>query len=330
MFDFALSQNLERRSWKRIFLSWAASCVVHLIALVFLIQFPELLGGSRYRAIPLIAKILGSDSNEGDGNWRTVAVLGDPSKMLLPSDATLRKYLYNWDKREPEAASVPVRWGDVKAAATDTPPMPRDQQEPLKADAGKGPGTPAAGNSDGGNDGASAEAEVAEETSAESEKKKAPPLPSPAPEPKTDIAAAVAPTKIPESIVPPPADTIPEENIKIFEDERNALHSADGGFFDTEGFPMGEYTNLIVERIKGKWLIPSNLRNSQGRTTVVFYIDREGRLMNARIVKPLGSTSLDRAALNAILESEPFPPLPEGFPGDHIGAKIIFSYNEPQ
>ncbi len=77
-------------------------------------------------------------------------------------------------------------------------------------------------------------------------------------------------------------------------------------------------------------MIPSNLRNSQGRTTVIFYIDREGRFNNAHIVTSSGSSSLDLAALNAVIESNPFPPLPKGFPGDHVGAKFVFSYNERQ
>jgi TonB family protein len=72
------------------------------------------------------------------------------------------------------------------------------------------------------------------------------------------------------------------------------------------------------------------LRSSQGRTTVIFYIDREGRFTNLHIVTPSGSNSLDLAALNAVMESNPFPPLPRGFPGVRVGAKFVFSYNERQ
>jgi outer membrane biosynthesis protein TonB len=52
--------------------------------------------------------------------------------------------------------------------------------------------------------------------------------------------------------------------------------------------------------------------------------------VDARIVVPSGSNSLDLAALSAIVGSNPFPPLPEGFPADRVGAKFVFSYNEPQ
>jgi len=93
---------------------------------------------------------------------------------------------------------------------------------------------------------------------------------------------------------------------------------------------MGDYATLVIERVKSNWLIPSNLRNSQGSTTIVFYIARDGHFMDARIVVPSGSSSLDLAALSAIIGSSPFPPLPEGFPADRVGAKFVFSYNERQ
>ncbi len=98
-----------------------------------------------------------------------------------------------------------------------------------------------------------------------------------------------------------------------------------------DGFPLNEYANLIKERIKGNWFIPSNLKNSQGHTTIVFYIGKDGRFSNARIEPSAssGNTSLDLAALKAIMDSNPFPPLPKGFPRDRIGAKFVLSYNEP-
>ena len=100
--------------------------------------------------------------------------------------------------------------------------------------------------------------------------------------------------------------------------------------FDTKGFPLGEYAGIIIERIKGNWSIPSNLRHAQGHTTVIFYIDKNGQYTGLSIVGSSGSSSLDYAALSAIIGSNPFPPLPKGFPGEHVGAKFVFSYNERQ
>jgi TonB family protein len=174
-------------------------------------------------------------------------------------------------------------------------------------------------------------------------------VPLPAPQPASDKATKktaetspdTTPTSIPSGINPPPVPlaaspakpTNPPQaqpGAKVFEDEQKAIHAEGTGLFETKGFPLGEYASIIIERIKGNWMIPSNLRNSQGRTTVIFYIDRDGRFTDARIVTFSGSRSLDLTALNAVIESNPFPPLPKGFPGARIGAKFVFSYNEHQ
>ena len=145
-------------------------------------------------------------------------------------------------------------------------------------------------------------------------------------EPKEDqtsepVTMAEAAPEIPEQSQSPP---------QVFRDRESAIRSQGTGFFDTEGFPIGDYATIVIERVKGNWLIPSNLRNSQGRTTIIFFIGRDGQYLDAQIVVPSGSPSLDIAALSAIIGSNPFPPLPDGFPSDRVGAKFVFSYNERQ
>ena len=335
MFDFAISQTQRRRPGKRIFASWTLSCLAHAIMLLLLIQFPQLLQGGRYyryRAFPLISNVLKPDTGDAAKDWRTVAVLKDPSRMQTPSAATLKKYLFDWDKPESGAPPVRLSWGDVELSRPDLPPVPRIRRDSELPDIALTPNefaaaTPsdAAGGGKTGLDGSVArnETEAAPKEPAYSLSKEPPP--------KSEVAANTAPGKIPDSIeMSPGIPPAKKDDIKVFEDEQKAIRSPDSGFFDTKGFPLGEYTDIIVERIKGKWFIPSNLRDSRGNTTVVFYIDRDGQFMNARIVMSSGSNSLDLAALNAVIESNPFPPLPEDFPGDHVGAKFVFSYNEPQ
>jgi TonB family protein len=335
MFDFAISQTERRRPGKRVFASWILSCLVHLLTLLLLIQFPQLLQGGmyhRYRAFPLISNILGPKSEDDTESWRTVAVLKDPSHMSAPSAATLKKYMYDWDKKESGPPPIRLSWGDVEISRPDLPPVPRIRQDSESPDISLLPNELAAtGPSSAANAGETASEGFAAQSGEEAKKKEPAYISSQKPAPETELAENTAPKKIPDSIGRsteiPPAE---KDDIRVFEDEQKAIRSPDSGFFDTKGFPLGEYTNIIVERIKGKWFIPSNLRNSRGNTTVIFYIDRDGQFMDARIVMSSGSNSLDLAALNAVIESNPFPPLPEDFPGDHVGAKFIFSYNEPR
>lgn len=334
MFEFAISQTQRRRSGKRIFISWIISCLAHFIMVLLLFQFPQILQGGRYyryRTLPLISNILQPNSEDDTKNWRTVTVLENPSSMPAPSAATLKKYLFDWDKEESGVPPIRLSWGDVEISRPDLPPVPRIRRDAEEPDFSLPPNEFAPeDSSSAANTGETASAGFGAQKDAETSGKEPADSSSKEPAPKTELAANTPPSKIPDSIEmtaePPPAA---KDSIKVFENEQKAIRSTDSGFFDTEGFPLGEYTNLIVERIKGKWFIPSNLRNSQGNTTVIFYIDRDGRFMDARIVMSSGSNSLDLAALNAVIESNPFPPLPEDFPGDHVGAKFIFSYNEP-
>jgi TonB family protein len=334
MFDFAISQNRRQPLTGRHLASWIVSCIAHLLALLLLIQYPQLLlGGMAYnfRSFPLISRILGPKSNDDNRNWRSVAILSDPSKMSAPSAATLKKYLIDWNKKG-QNAPIQVNWGDVQAALADLPPMPRVRQK------AKDPklSLPANDLASAGSAAASEDKDAASASStpgpsdSDAERKRTINLPPPEPAPVTEASIDNPPSKIPDSIKPPP-DTSPEttNGVKVFEDEQKAIHSRESGFFDTKGFPLGEYANLIVERVKGNWFIPASLKNSRGRTTVIFYINKAGRYTNARIVTSSGSKTFDTSALMAIIESNPFPPLPKGFPGEQVGAKFIFSYNEP-
>jgi TonB family protein len=332
MFEYAISSNKGRRLTGRALSSYVTSGILHFLLILALIEFPDLLRGGmyhRFRALSSIADSLMSKSQDDDAQWRTVVVLQPQSKMMAPSAATLKKYLYDWKKKGPgnEAPPIRIRFGDEqKSAISSLPPMPQIRQEykqpeltlPANALASGNASTPS--TSEQSTTGAA-------DASGRREGLGVTPL---APAPKSETAENTAPKSIPSG-VNPPASPPPATagGLKVFETEQKAIHSPDSGIFDTKGFPLGDYVNSIKERIKGNWFIPSNLQNFQGHTTIIFYIDRGGRYANARIVARSGSNSFDNAALMAIISSDPFPPLPESFPGNHIGAKFVLSWNEP-
>ncbi|NLT65242.1 MAG: TonB family protein [Acidobacteria bacterium] len=321
MFEFAISRNKRPQPSKRIVASWIGSFFVHLFLLILLVQFPELLRGGRFhdfRPLALLTRVAGPEADDDDRNWRTVAVLRTP--MIAPSAARLRELAdgLNSQKKGEGAPPIKIRFGneEKEALKEDAPagrirlePKPQSA-EPLSAAAVPPP------------------VETAPELS------EVPSLikPDPVTEKKGDLNIALnkAPAAIPDIPKPTPVPAKPKEEVKVFEDEQKAIRSQESGFFDTKGFPLGEYAILIKERIQERWFIPSNLRDSRGQTTIIFYIEKDGRYRDCRIVSPSGNTSLDLAALKAVMDSNPFPPLPKGFPGDHIGAKFVLSYNEPQ
>jgi TonB family protein len=364
MFEFAISQHRKRPLSRRFLAAWIVSCVLHIFAVLILIEYPQLLTPGLnpwFRPTELLSGIFPRISSQEklEPKWRTLAFVGKSSqgKMTAPSAETLQRYMYDWSKH-PNAGSAPpvqVRWGSEQRAAMkeaqEQEPKPRSvmgMQEPKQEHvASAAERMAAAGSSEGkaGGEGSGSGNETAQGAgSGGAGSGGAIYLPAPkplVPSKSAETASNATPTRIPEGISapsPPPSAAVTKPTVapqdkstaKVFESEQQAKISEGSGLFDTKGFPLGDYADLVVARVKGNWMIPSSLRNSQGRTTVIFYIDRDGRFTNARIVTSSGSDSLDLAALNAVIESNPFPPLPKGFPGNHVGAKFVFSYNERQ
>jgi protein TonB len=290
----------------------------------------------RFRPSTLLTNIFGPKPEDTGKNWRTVTVL---RPMMAPSASTLKKYLPDWDKKGSGSTPIRIRWGDEQRKALENaPPMPKIRREP-KAPSLLPPANETArtgtstetSQSPGGNssENSSGSASMAP-TDFSTGKKGTVNLPPPGPAPKPEVAGNSPPSSVPSGIKPPSAATQEQKGTdKVFDNEQQAIRSSESGIFDTNGFPLGDYANMIKERIKGEWLIPSNLEKSHGHTTLVFRIGKDGHFTSLHIVGSSGNNSLDLAAMRAVMNSDPFPALPKGFPGDHIGAKFVLSYNEP-
>jgi len=296
---------------------------------IVLIENPWLLEGgvySRFRGLI----ILPSDSpiEFEDEDYRTVAVL---KPLEMPPAEILKGLVYDWNKaRAPEiGASVSTaRWGSEDESAPDEEirisskpaldqvPAGRDEASDLadnpsdKApETGQGPGSPALGKPE-----VLPEPKVAEETPSQKEG---------AGEDTDQIALNVSPPRIPDKLPGTEVSKTPEK-VRTFANEEQAIIGSGPGIFDHKNYPLDDYASLIKQMVTKNWYIPSNLRYSNASTTIIFYIDKEGQNFGARITDSSGNNSLDITALNAILSSNPFPPLPKDFPGDHIGVKYIF------
>ncbi len=109
----------------------------------------------------------------------------------------------------------------------------------------------------------------------------------------------------------------------------------DGGFvdsgpisFDTKWYDWGAYAAEMVRRIKLHWDVPELARLGwKGSLTVRFYILADGRVEAAQIIRYSGIPPFDNAALQAILRSSPFRPLPEALHEDREGVTVTFFYN---
>ncbi len=99
---------------------------------------------------------------------------------------------------------------------------------------------------------------------------------------------------------------------------------------DTRGVDFGPYLSRIIHIVRQNWIavIPESARlGEKGRTGIVFEILKDGSVPQLRLVASSGSDPLDRAAMNGIHASAPFPPLPAEFTGNHLVLQFIFLYN---
>ena len=92
---------------------------------------------------------------------------------------------------------------------------------------------------------------------------------------------------------------------------------------DAEDFPFPEYLQALVDTMQAKWRLPSGIGGS-GRATVHFQILRHGSIRRPVVEYGSGARVFDRSVLDAVLRSDPFSPLPEGFQGEYLGVHFSF------
>ncbi|QSR19837.1 hypothetical protein CA833_22080 [Novosphingobium sp. KA1] len=94
--------------------------------------------------------------------------------------------------------------------------------------------------------------------------------------------------------------------------------AASGGMAD--GLPdlALSYRRALMARLEGQRRYPAAAlrQQAQGTGSLLFRIDREGRLLGAAIVSGTGHAALDQAALDIVSRAAPFPPIPAGLPDE--------------
>ncbi len=87
-------------------------------------------------------------------------------------------------------------------------------------------------------------------------------------------------------------------------------------------FPYTIYVERMKTLIGQHWLRPQVGNGTVA--TVSFTIDRDGAIRDAKNEISSGNGTFDRAALRAVLEASPLPPLPFGYNGTYLGVHLTF------
>lgn len=103
----------------------------------------------------------------------------------------------------------------------------------------------------------------------------------------------------------------------------NRPPATDTGIVSLEGgdFPYTVYIDRMTTKLGAAFFRPQGTSSVVG---VYFVIERDGTIRDAKIESSSGNSTLDRAALRAILESSPLGPLPFGYSGTYLGVHLKF------
>ena len=87
-------------------------------------------------------------------------------------------------------------------------------------------------------------------------------------------------------------------------------------------FPYTIYIERMKTLIGTHWFRPQVAGGIS--TTVHFTIDRDGTIRDVKTETTSGNGTFDRAALRAIMEASPLPPLPFAYTGTFLGVHLTF------
>jgi TonB family protein len=96
-----------------------------------------------------------------------------------------------------------------------------------------------------------------------------------------------------------------------------------------KGYDLLPWATMVVDRLQLHWTLPSVLAlPEKAKVSFIVVVKKNGELDSIEILEGTAVEVLDRAALEAIRASLPFPALPDDFPGDLLEMTIEFAYND--
>jgi TonB family protein len=100
--------------------------------------------------------------------------------------------------------------------------------------------------------------------------------------------------------------------------------------FDTKGVEFGPWLRRFVAQIKRNWFIPQAAMTMRGHVVVTFFVHKDGRITDLRVLKPSQVDAFTNSAYGAMASSNPTQPLPPEYPDDRAFFTVTFYFNETQ
>ena len=98
--------------------------------------------------------------------------------------------------------------------------------------------------------------------------------------------------------------------------------------FDTKGVDFGSWIRRFRALIYRNWDLPFAIWSMHGHVVLTFNIHRDGTITDLMVLEPSSVDGFTNSAHNALLQSNPTPPLPPEYPDDTVFFTVIFYFNE--
>jgi colicin import membrane protein len=180
----------------------------------------------------------------------------------------------------------------AREAPRDMPPRAREAALPDRALPTRAPALPRAGD---------------KELPPMASTTKPPPAPAPSERPSADVARVAPP--------PPPVPLGRRDG---------SAQGAGAMTLNASDFPFAWYLSRVQAKVTERWAgkaLPGQ------QPVAVFEINRDGQVSRLAIEKSSGNSYYDQAALRAITDANPFPPLPAEFPGQTLRVHLGFNFS---
>ena len=97
--------------------------------------------------------------------------------------------------------------------------------------------------------------------------------------------------------------------------------------FDSKGVEFGPWLRRFIAQIKRNWYVPQNAMLMSGKVVIQFYVSKDGRLTEIKVVGPSQYEAYNISSFNALKNSNPTQPLPPEYPDDRAFFTVTFHYD---
>lgn len=94
---------------------------------------------------------------------------------------------------------------------------------------------------------------------------------------------------------------------------------------DVTDFPHAWYLRQVLQKVEERWQTQNRPTEPAQKPRIYVEIQRDGSIAPPRIEQSSGSSFYDRAALRAITEASPFPPLPTDWTKPSL--RVLFNFD---